>query len=312
MSSSDYSLQTLLPVTQTSRSTITKTEYAFIGYLARLRSANTQRIYRYQLLKFTEWCGQHGLPALDAKRVHIDLYLREVKDTRLAEATVAMRFMVVRGFFRYAVEEELVDRDPTLRMTPPEVDRAKQYRPFLTPLEYAALLSVARQSSPCDHAAVAIFGMMGLRLAEALSLMIDSISYDRGYELITFVGKGNKQATMPMPIPVLRAVHAAIDHRAAGPILTADNGVDPLSPSGARRMLRRLCRRAGVPNSPPHALRRTFCTSGLLAGVPIDLMQHSMRHADQRMTNIYNMAKDNLDRHATHRVAAYLSGMTNN
>ena len=35
-----------------------------------------------------------------------------------------------------------------------------------------------------------------------------------------------------------------------------------------------------------------------------------MRHADPRTTGLYDMAKNNKDRHASHRVASFLAGMT--
>ncbi len=54
--------------------------------------------------------------------------------------------------------------------------------------------------------------------------------------------------------------------------------------------------------------RRTFCTTGLVAGLSIRDMQCAMRHADPRTALRYDMAKANLDRHAAHAVAAYLAG----
>jgi hypothetical protein len=39
-------------------------------------------------------------------------------------------------------------------------------------------------------------------------------------------------------------------------------------------------------------------------------MQIAMRHADPRTTGLYDMAKNNKDRHASHRVASFLAGMT--
>ena len=70
---------------------------------------------------------------------------------------------------------------------------------------------------------------------------------------------------------------------------------------------------AGVtsPASPasPHTMRRTFCTAGLISGVPLRDMQSAMRHADARTTIRYDMARGQPRRHAAHRVAAYLAGM---
>ena len=59
----------------------------------------------------------------------------------------------------------------------------------------------------------------------------------------------------------------------------------------------------------PHSLRRTFCTAGLISGVPLRDMQYAMRHSDSRTTLRYDMSRTNLDRHAAHPVAAYLAGM---
>jgi integrase/recombinase XerD len=73
----------------------------------------------------------------------------------------------------------------------------------------------------------------------------------------------------------------------------------------------RVARAAGISHPiSPHGLRRTFCTTGLVAGINIRDMQYAMRHADPRTTMRYDMAKANLDRHAAHAVAAYLAGMS--
>jgi hypothetical protein len=39
-------------------------------------------------------------------------------------------------------------------------------------------------------------------------------------------------------------------------------------------------------------------------------MQIAVRHADPRATGLYDMAKNYKDRHADHRVALLLAGMT--
>jgi integrase/recombinase XerD len=109
---------------------------------------------------------------------------------------------------------------------------------------------------------------------------------------------------------VLRAVRQAAAERTAGPLLRTRTG-RRLDRPAASRIVTRLARRAGITHPiSPHGLRRTFCTSVLIAGVPIRDMQHAMRHSDPRTTLRYDMAKTNLDRHAAHAVAAYLAGMS--
>ncbi len=78
----------------------------------------------------------------------------------------------------------------------------------------------------------------------------------------------------------------------------------------AARLLGCVVRASGVTSpASPHALRRKFCTAGLISGVPLQDMQYAMRQADARTTRRYDMARANLDRHAAHSVAAYLAGM---
>jgi integrase/recombinase XerD len=106
----------------------------------------------------------------------------------------------------------------------------------LHPLEFAAVLSAARQHSTTAHALVAMLGMLGLRVSEACNARIEDLRYAGGYELLRVLGKGAKPAEMPLPIPVLRAVKAATEGRTGGPILLSANG-KPLTRGAASRLL---------------------------------------------------------------------------
>jgi len=152
--------------------------------------------------------------------------------------------------------------------------------------------------------------MLGLRVSEACRANVTDLSYHSGYELLQIMGKGHKPATMPLPVPVLRAVHEAISDRQSGPILLNTHG-QRMSPAAATARLQRLARVIGIDHPvSPHSLRRTFCPAGLISGVPLRDMQYAMRlQADTRTTMRYDMARANLDRHAAHPVAAYLAGM---
>jgi integrase/recombinase XerD len=152
--------------------------------------------------------------------------------------------------------------------------------------------------------------MMGLRISEATQLDIEhNLGVDGGYEIIHFIGKGAKPATMPMPVPVVRALHVVVGDRTRGPLLTTRTG-ERMDRACAARILQRLGRDIGLEKHiTPHALRRTFITSGLLSGVPLRDMQAAARHSDPGMTVRYDMMANGYDRHAAHRVAGFLAGM---
>jgi len=238
------------------------------------------------------------------------MYLRHLEQRGYAAATIARRFGTVATFYRYALIDGVVPANPAVAVTRPKVGWEGQKRTVLHPLEFAALLAAARAAGPNDHALVCMLGMLGLRASEACAADIGYIRYESGYELLHVLGKGAKPADIPLPIPVLRAVHEATDGRAAGPVLRSRTG-RRMDRAAASRALTRVAHAAGIsrPTS-PHGLRRTFCTTGLVAGIGIRDMQYAMRHADPRTTLRYDMAKTNLDRHAAHAVAAYLAGMS--
>ncbi|HVA60497.1 MAG TPA: tyrosine-type recombinase/integrase [Mycobacteriales bacterium] len=282
---------------------------AVAGFLARYREP-TLTAYRLDMRVFVSWCDEVGLEPLQAGRPHVELYLRHLETQGYAAATIARRFGTVASFYRYAVIDGHLPANPADAVTRPKVTWEGQRRTVLHPLEFAAVLSASRTAGPVEHALVALLGMLGLRVSEACAADISDIRYEAGYEILHVLGKGAKPADIPLPISVLRAVHAAVAGRSHGPILTSRSG-RRMDRAAATRALQRVAKAAGVhrPIS-PHGLRRTFCTTGLVAGVALRDMQYAMRHADPRTTLRYDMAKANLDRHASHAVAAYLAGMS--
>jgi len=284
------------------------TRLAVMGYLARYRGA-TLRAYSQDLQAFLRWCDERDLQPLRATRPRLELYVRWMEQQGYAPATVSRRFATVAGLYRYAVIDGLLVSDPTVAVTRPRAPWEAQRRTVLHPLEFAALLTAARHDGPHSHALVALLGMIGLRVGEACQLDVGDLRPQAGYELLHVFGKGGKPAVIPLPVPVLRAVREALEGRTAGPLLLNTKG-DRFRPASVACRLRRLTKLAGITNDiTPHGLRRTFCTAGLIAGVPLRDMQYAMRHADSRTTMRYDMDRANLDRHAAHSVAAYLAGM---
>ena len=298
-----------MTMTELSLTTSDATRWAVAGFLARYREP-TRSAYTLDLRSFLAWCTSNDRDMLHVTRAELELYLRHMEARGYAVATIARRFGTVATFYKYAVIDGLIPANPADAVTRPRISWEGQRRTVLHPLEFAALLTAARASGPVEHALIALLGMLGLRVSEACNADVSDLRYESGYELLHVIGKGAKPADIPLPIPVLRAVREAIGDRTSGPLLQTRTG-RRLDRPAAARVVTRLARQAGVTHPiSPHGLRRTFCTSGLIAGVTIRDMQHAMRHSDPRTTLRYDMAKTNLDRHAAHAVAAYLAGMS--
>jgi len=175
-------------------------------------------------------------------------------------------------------------------------------------MELSAFVAQGAAGSPVDHALACLLGLLGLRVSEACSIDVEDLSLERGHRTVTVLAKGSKLAIIPLPPRVARAIDLAAGERKAGPLLLTRAG-NRLNRHAATRIVRRLARQAGVTKHiSPHSLRHSFITAALDAGVPLRDVQIAARHADPRTTTQYDQARNNLDRHASYIVTAFVAG----
>ncbi len=128
--------------------------------------------------------------------------------------------------------------------------------------------------------------------------------------VLRLVGKGNKPATMPLTVPVLRVLEACRGQRVCGPLILRPISGRPLDRRDVYRMVAILANAAAIPRHiSPHSLRHAAITNALDAGVPLRDAQVLARHADPRTTEHYDRARGNLDRHGVHFLTAYVAGV---
>jgi integrase/recombinase XerD len=145
-------------------------------------------------------------------------------------------------------------------------------------------------------------------VSEACGINIEHLGAERGHRTVTVLGKGSKLAVIPLPPRVARAIDQAAGERSSGPLLLSNTG-RRLDRSAAARIVRRLAKRAGIGKRiSPHSLRHSYIAAALDAGVPLRDVQIAARHADPRTTTRYDRARNNLDRHASYIVTAFIAG----
>ena len=114
----------------------------------------------------------------------------------------------------------------------------------------------------------------------------------RGHRVLRLVGKGNKPATMPVTVPVLRVLEACRGERTQGPLVLRPLSGRPIDRRDAYRMVTKIAKTAGIPRHiSPHSLRHAAITNALDAGVPLRDAQILGRHADPRATEHYDRAR---------------------
>jgi Phage integrase, N-terminal SAM-like domain len=81
---------------------------ALAGFPAGYRGL-TREAYALDLRQFTTWCRTRTLPLFAVRRTDIEGFARELEARGRARATVTRRLSTIAGFYKYAVEEELLD-----------------------------------------------------------------------------------------------------------------------------------------------------------------------------------------------------------
>ena len=209
----------LLPFQPASMSTA---QLAAVSFLARY-SGRTHHLYAFQLRRVvrlvrdatgsTRWSGSSGRTSSSTSA--------SLGERGLMDSSVVTMMHGVRGFFRFAHIDGLIPADPAVYARLPKVHRDESRTQGLDRLELIRFLQVA-QTITVHHGALAyLLGINALRASEAAAVRIEDYAETlRGHRVLHLVGKGNKPATMPITVPVLRVLEACRGERTertAGP-----------------------------------------------------------------------------------------------
>src|ERR1700678_1959737 len=216
---------------------------ALAGFLAGYRGL-TREAYALDLRQFTTWCRDRSVPLFTVRRADIESFARDLETRGRARATVTRRLCTIAGFYRYAVEEELLEHSPAAHVRRPRVDY-ESHAVALDRNELGSLLVTAGLGPPAEHALISRLALNGLWVSEATGADIEHLGLERGHRTLTITRKGGKVVTIPLAPRTARAIDLATGERCDGPIfLTADGR--RLDRHGAGRIVRKVARRAGI------------------------------------------------------------------
>jgi integrase/recombinase XerD len=184
------------------------------GFLAGYRGL-TREAYTLDLRQFTAWCRARSVTLFTARRADIESFARELESKGRARATVTRRLCTIAGFYKYAVEEELLDHSPAAHVRRRGVDY-ESHAVALDRNELGALLVAAGLGTPAEHALMSLLALNGLRISEVTGTDIEHLGLERGHPTLTIARKGGKVVTIALAPRTARAIDLAIRERTAG------------------------------------------------------------------------------------------------
>jgi site-specific recombinase XerD len=200
-------------------------------------------------------------------------------------------FRVLSAWCAYLAEEGLIEAHPMKGMEAPRVPQ-KEAR-TLSEEDLASVFKAARSSSypERDTALLSLMLATGLREGEICRLRVRDV--DLSEQVVRVVGKGGKERLVGFGARCRRALARYVSSSTdmSEPLFMSQKSADGfLTPSGVIQLFERLEALAGLEKGllRPHAMRRTFATLTIKAGVLSDMtLQRAMGHSDIRTTRRY-------------------------
>ena len=272
-------------------------------------SANTLAAYRRDLTLYAHWLAKERGRALD-ESTESDLQAHGVARHGATRASTAnRRLSVFKRYFRWALRENRVRADPTLRLL--SARQPMRVPKSLSEAQVEALLGAPDVETPRglrDRAMLELMYASGLRVSEIVGLKSVHVGLSDGALHVT--GKGAKERLVPFGEEArgwlaryLAGARAQIlGRRNCDALFVTARGAG-MTRQSFWLLIKKHARAAGItaPLS-PHTLRHAFATHLLNHGADLRAVQMLLGHADISTTQIYtHVARERLRTlHAAH------------
>lgn len=221
-------------------------------------------------------------------------WIEHMMDNGNKPTSVNRRLSSVRSFFRFALANGLITRDPARIVEGPK--KNKRLPAFVKDSDMLHLLEEEMWNMDdfkdvCTRTMLLVFYETGMRLSELVSLQDGMVDFVNGQIKVT--GKRNKQRVIPFGEELKQALVAYIEFRNRSvPLKTETLFVDMkgrrMTPDGVRYLVKKnIARVCTQSKRSPHVLRHSFATTMLNHGAGLESVQKLLGHESVATTEIY-------------------------
>ncbi|MGB7604424.1 MAG: tyrosine recombinase XerC [Lutisporaceae bacterium] len=214
----------------------------------------------------------------------------------------ARKVACLRSFFKYLQNKaKVIDENPALDMEPPKINSRQPI--YLTLDESKRLLaSIDGENKDRDYSIITLFLNCGLRLSELVGIDINRLNGD----ILTVIGKGNKERTVYLNKACLYAINAYLKVRPHDCVkdknaLFLSERKQRISKRTVQYLVKKYIGASDLDTErySTHKLRHTAATLMYKYGnVDIRALQHILGHENISTTQIYTHVDDDRLRNA--------------
>lgn len=247
-------------------------------------SQNTLEAYRRDLSEFSQ--GVEDITKVD--RMSINMFIRKLRENKLAPSSIIRKMASLRGFFKWASSAGIIDKNPASTLEQPKVP---QRLPKVVSIKEIEEM-LHNNLTPLEHVIMELLYSCGLRVSELVNLKTNDIDLSSKY--VRCFGKGSKERIIPIGEIAKKAVTEYMPERDflvkkynlntkllliqnSGRFITRQDVYTFIHAQG--KLIHK--------NISPHTLRHSFATHLLENGADLRVVQELLGHSDVSTTQLY-------------------------
>ncbi|MBW2575561.1 MAG: site-specific tyrosine recombinase XerD [Deltaproteobacteria bacterium] len=277
----------------------------YVNYLVFEKGLSEKTIESYSsdLARHFEFLKQKGVKKIvDADTPLILKHLIALRNAGLGSKSCARHLITLRGFYRFLVQEKVIEYDPVRLIDLPK--SGLKLPDVLNVKEVILLLNMPDTGKPLGKRNAAMLELLyaaGLRVSELVNLKFLDVNLEACF--VRVLGKGSKERVVPIGVYAKEKIDDYINtarplllkNRISKYLFVARAG-KPMTRQGFWKLLKQYAQQANIKKKiTPHSIRHSFASHLLEGGADLRTVQVMLGHVDISTTQIYtHIAREHL------------------
>ncbi len=254
-------------------------------------SLQTVKAYQLDLNQFNSFCSKHSKQDIDKlSERFIKTYLMHLSDEGKDKISIARKLASLRGMFKFAFQNELLNVNPAAYIKNPKTSRKL---PEVTTEKAILRIYKLAEEADDEYATVKIlFELLygcALRVSELCDLNRGDIDLKR--KVLRVTGKGNKTRIVPLgdkSVPIVKEYLQKVEHGSYNEPLIKTKRGNRIYPRYVYRVINKyLSKVTDIKKKSPHVLRHSAATHMLDNGADLRAVKEILGHENLSTTQIY-------------------------
>lgn len=277
----------------------------YLNYLVFEKGLSNKTIESYSsdLSRYFRFLKKEGIKKItNADTPLILKHLIALRNAGLGSRSSARHLVTLRGFYRFLVQEKILDYDPARLIDLPK--SGLKLPDVLSVEDIRHLLGIPDTKTLLGKRNAAMIELLyaaGLRVSELVHLKFLDANLEACF--VRVLGKGSKERVVPFGVYAKKKIEDYIItarplllKNRVSPYLFVARAGKPMTRQGFWKLLKKYASQAGIKKKiTPHSFRHSFASHMLEGGADLRTVQVMLGHVDISTTQIYtHVARDRL------------------